>query len=396
MSPNDAVHTDPTKRHDFILLFDVTQGNPNGDPDAENMPRVDPETMHGIVTDVCIKRKVRDYVAGVLGKPIFIQSQVALNTVYFRNAKDAGAVPLEMKFESDEDRKLIEDDDEELADWFGEMEAEGFDWNPESRTLRYLGEARKKKDFLSILKGEAEPEKNLAKKLDMLASRLQTLARDTPKISKQMRKTTKESLCAEFFDIRMFGAVLTAGTNAGQVRGPMQLTFGRSFNPIVPLNPTITRVAITKEADRNRKQTEMGRKPFVPYGLYRSHGFYSPFLAKKTPEFKEGLEPADLWVTKPDLECFWEALTNMLEHDHSASRGEMHTRGVYIFTHNNPKGDAASHRLFKLVEEQIKTSEPYPRCIEAYGKLPAQQEVEKAAKAIAPDIAVTVLAVDQA
>lgn len=394
MSSNGAVYTDPTKRHDFVLFFDVTQGNPNGDPDAENLPRVDPETMHGIVTDVCIKRKVRDYVATVLGRPIFIQSQVALNTLYFRKAKDAGAIPIEMKFESEEERKLLDSDDEALVEWFGDMDAEGFDWEPETRTLSYLGEARKKKDFFSILTTDLEPEKTLAKKLDGLASRLQALAKDTPKISKQMRKTTKELLCEEFFDIRMFGAVLTAGTNAGQVRGPMQLTFGRSLDPILPLNPTITRVAITKEADRSRKQTEMGRKPFVPYGLYRTHGFYSPFLAQKTTEHKAEVTEADLWITRQDLADFWEALERMFEHDHSASRGEMCTRGVYIFTHQNPRGDTASHRLFKLVEDQIKTSESRPRSIAAYGTLPTQTQVQEAARRLSPDITVRVLAAD--
>ncbi|MDX1612116.1 MAG: type I-C CRISPR-associated protein Cas7/Csd2 [Candidatus Thermoplasmatota archaeon] len=250
--------TDPNVRHEFVLLFDVKNGNPNGDPDAGNLPRVDPETMHGLVTDVAQKRKVRDYVTLTRGEEppnrIFIQSDQALNAVI----KEA-------------------------------QEAEGF-------------EASKNPD------DEAQGK-------------------------------VRSKLCNDFFDIRMFGAVLsTGGFNAGQVRGPAQLTFARSVDPIFPMDTSITRIAITKEEDKEKKDTEMGRKPIVPYGLYRAHGYYNPYLGDQTG------------VTDDDLQLFWEALSNMFEFDRSAARGEMATRGLYIFTHEDKKGNAPAHKLLESLE----------------------------------------------
>jgi CRISPR-associated protein Csd2 len=251
--------TNPKTRHEFVLLFDVVNGNPNGDPDAGNLPRVDPETMHGLVSDVALKRKVRDYVQNVqrdeVGNPvegygIFIQSRVALNAL-IEQAGDAVGI----------------------------------------------------------------------------------------KQSKTPQDAVRAELCRRYYDIRLFGAVLSTGTlNAGQVRGPIQITFARSLHPIAPLDLSITRKARTTEERMETGETEMGRKPIVPYGLYRSHGFFNPYLAEQTG------------VSERDLEIFWEAMQNLFEFDRSAARGEMAVRGLFVFTHDNPKGNAPAHKLFELVQ----------------------------------------------
>jgi CRISPR-associated protein Csd2 len=290
-------HTDSTKRHDFILLFDVTNGNPNGDPDAGNLPRMDPETMCGLVTDVALKRKVRDYVSALREQPIFIQSQTALNTLYYRAARDAGAAAVELSPEKDPELKdLLGKDEGELQDWLENLEAEGLEFDSEKQAITYLGEARKNKDFSDLLKGDREVAKSLDPKLKRLAAKLAESAGNKPKPNAKTREETRNVLFQKYYDIRMFGAVLTGGTNAGQVRGPLQLTFARSVSPVAALDLSITRVAITREADRRRKETEMGRKAIVPYGLYRAHGFFNPHFAKQTR------------VTDGDLSLFWEAI----------------------------------------------------------------------------------------
>lgn len=253
-------HTDPTKRHEFVLLFDVRNGNPNGDPDAGNLPRVDPETMYGLVTDVALKRKVRDYLQITRNAPIFIQSKVALNTLK-----------------------------EQVAD----------------------------KVEPPLSKEEREGKKPV------------------PRLQSQ--------LCKDYFDIRMFGAVLATGEegarlNAGQVRGPVQLTFARSLDPVLPLDVTITRQARTTEERMETGTTEMGRKSLVPYGLYRAHGYFNPFLGRNTG------------VSADDLSALWDALQNLFDFDRSAARGEMAVRGLWVFTHDNEKGNAPAHKLFDLIE----------------------------------------------
>jgi CRISPR-associated protein Csd2 len=265
----NAIYTDPNRRHDFVLLFDVADGNPNGDPDAGNLPRVDPETMQGLVTDVCLKRKVRNYVDALRGAEarykIYVQSEEALNTLHQR-AYDA----LEIKSTG---TRQSRDDVSKARTW----------------------------------------------------------------------------MCDNFYDVRMFGAVMTTGVNCGQVRGPMQLTFGRSLDPVVPLNLSITRIAITRPEDmvveisdegegRGGKVTEMGRKPLIPYGLYRAHGFYNPHFAVQTG------------ADARDLELLWEALQSMWELDRSAARGMMTCRGLYVFTHESKLGNAPAHTLFERVQ----------------------------------------------
>jgi len=340
------IHADPSKRHEFVFLFDVENGNPNGDPDAGNLPRVDPQTMHGLVTDVALKRKVRDYVASVLGKDIFIQSKTALNTLYFRALQQTGVEPLKVTLE----------EDETLVEWLSSVEADDVEFNPETRELTYAGEENKKKGLLNVLKGELEVGKELGGKLDTLASELEKLAKKKVKPTPQKREQTKKLLWEEYYDIRMFGAVLTAGTNAGQVRGPVQFTFAKSVDPILPMDVPITRIAITKEADRTRKgkQTEMGRKAVVPYALYMARGFYNPFLAE------------DTGVSEEDLSTLWEATEHMFTFDHSAARGEMSPRGLYIFSHDDKKGNAHAHKLFELIKVSNSKNGEVPRGFDDY------------------------------
>lgn len=254
-------------RYEFVVLFDVENGNPNGDPDAGNMPRLDPETGYGIVTDVCLKRKIRNYVEtvkeGEAGYRIYIKDGVPLN----RSDAEAYA------YLGTDDKKVKED---------------------------------KKKD---------------------------------PELDRKIR----DFMCRNFYDIRTFGAVMTtfvkAALNCGQVRGPVQLGFARSIDPLIPQEITITRVAITTETDAERKGTEMGRKYIIPYGLYRAEGFISANLARKTTGFSE-----------EDLALFWQAVINMFENDHSAARGKMAVRELIVFKHDSELGNAPSYKLFDTVK----------------------------------------------
>ncbi len=248
-----------THRYDFVLFFDVQNGNPNGDPDAGNMPRIDPETGYGIVTDVCLKRKVRNYVElakeGETGFRIYVQEKAVLNQ---RNKEAYTALNLKQ-----EAKKLPKDkaDAEAVTRW----------------------------------------------------------------------------MCDNFYDIRTFGAVMSTEVNCGQVRGPVQLTFARSEDPVVPSEVSITRMAVTNEKDLEKERT-MGRKFIVPYGLYRVEGFISAPLAGKTG-FSEN-----------DVELLWEALINMFEHDHSAARGKMSSRKLFVFNHEKRMGNAPAQKLFDLVQ----------------------------------------------
>ncbi len=338
-------YCDPNRRHDFVYFFDVTNGNPNGDPDAGNMPRVDPETMHGIVTDVCIKRKIRDYVSGVLGRRIFIQSETALNTLC-REAKDENGKPvlpaakLDLNKDLPELKPLLDAEDSELMDWLTELEYDGWEFDSDSRVITYSGDALQKKAFVDEVSAVGDLPNSVKKSIPLIAAELAKRSKKA-ELKPESRANLKDAMIRTYFDIRMFGAVLTVGTNAGQVRGPMQLTFARSIDPIQPRDLSITRIAITKPSDVARKQTEMGRKAIVPYGLYRLHGFYNPLLSRKKDQ--------GTYLSDSDLHDFWEALRNLFEFDHSAARGEMCVRGLYVFTHEKKCGNAPSHRLFELV-----------------------------------------------
>ena len=270
-------------RYEFVILFDVENGNPNGDPDAGNMPRVDPETGLGLVTDVCLKRKIRNYVETVkedgTGYRIYIKDGVPLNR-------------------SDNEAYIAND----VTD----------------KTIK----AKKKED---------------------------------PDLDRKLR----DWMCQNFYDIRAFGAVMTTFVkehlNCGQVRGPVQLGFARSIDPIVPQEVTITRVAITTEEDAEKKGTEMGRKYVVPYGLYRCEGYVSANLARKTTGFSE-----------EDLQLLWEAILNMFEHDHSAARGKMAVRELIVFRHDSELGNAPAYKLFEAVQIHRKETVETPRSYQDY------------------------------
>lgn len=263
------------KRYDFVLLFDVKDGNPNGDPDAGNLPRLDAETGNGLVTDVCLKRKVRNFVQlakqGEAGYDIFVKEKAILNNA-IDEAHDSEAVKAQKK---DADKT----------------------------------------------------------------------------------EAARQFMCAKYFDIRTFGAVMSTGKNAGQVRGPVQMTFGRSIDPIISSEHSITRMAVATEAEAEKQKGDnrtMGRKFTVPYGLYVSHGFISAHLAAQTG------------FTTDDLDVFWEALEKMFWEDHSAARGEMNVRGLYVFEHDSALGRASAHELFEKIKVERKDSSIPARSFDDY------------------------------
>jgi len=345
---SNNIHTDPSKRHDFVLLFDVENGNPNGDPDAGNLPRIDPETMHGIITDVCLKRKVRDYLQITKNIPIFIQSETALNRLISDAAAEVGVKQPQYTLE-----------DEQVIEWFQSESPENFDLD--GNTLTYLGESRKEKE---IRKTFAKVEDNeLKKKLNDAAKKLkESVDKDT--LTNEDRMNTQNRMIEKYYDIRMFGAVLSTGLNAGQVRGPVQLTFAKSVEPIFRLDNAITRKAVTKEEDKKRKETEMARKPIVPYALYVAHGFYNPYFALE-PKAKID-DPDEYRVSKDDLKNLWEALEWMFNNDTAAARGKMATRGLYVFTHDNKRGNAPSHKLFSRIRAEKKKKDDSARNFSDY------------------------------
>lgn len=269
-------------RYEFVMLFDVENGNPNGDPDAGNMPRTDPETGYGIVTDVCIKRKIRNFVElfkeGEAGYGILIKNDRALNTKFSEAYTELGIT-------------------------------------------------------------EKEREKKKGK--------------DTPK---PIVEKAKLYMCQNYYDVRTFGAVMNTGDDwCGTVRGPVQIGFARSIDPVYAMDLSITRQAITTEKDFKEKQTEMGDKHIIPYGLYRAEGYVSAMLAQKVTGFSED-----------DLELLWTAIKNMFENDHSAARGKMCLRKLYVFRHDSALGNAPSHELFDKITVQKKEGITAPRSFSDY------------------------------
>lgn len=300
-------------RYDFVLIFDVKDGNPNGDPDAGNMPRMDAESGHGLVTDVSLKRKIRNFVglvkdqdvrepeAGEKRFEIYVREKAILN---HQNQRAYAALKLDAV-------ELVGEDDAAIA-------VEDAD-------------AKKKKAPKEKRKGSAD------------------------EVS-QARKW----MCQNFFDVRTFGAVMSTGINCGQVRGPVQLTFARSVEPIVALEHSITRMAVATEAEAEKQQGDnrtMGRKHTVPYGVYVAHGFVSSFLAKQTG------------FGDDDLELVFQALAQMFEHDRSAARGEMSTRGLYVFKHDSELGNAPAHALFDRLQVKPKEEGAVARSFDAYSVL---------------------------
>jgi CRISPR-associated protein Csd2 len=261
-----------SKRYDFVLFFDVKDGNPNGDPDAGNLPRVDAESGHGLVTDVCLKRKVRNYVGLVKGEQppyeIYVKEKAVLNSQHERAYKALG-----IDLSEDKGKRKGGDKVEAAKQW----------------------------------------------------------------------------MCKNFFDVRTFGAVMALEVNCGQVRGPVQLTFSRSVDPVVGLEHSITRMAVATQREAEKQGGDnrtMGRKFTIPYGLYRAHGFVSAPLARQTGFSQE------------DMDLFWEALENMFEHDRSAARGLMSSRRLIIFEHSSLMGNKPVHELFDRVECKRNTEGP--------------------------------------
>ena len=287
-------------RYDFVLLFDVKDGNPNGDPDAGNLPRLDAETGHGLVTDVALKRKVRNFVGLVKGErppyEIYVKEKAILNNQHKRAYVGIGREDL-------------------LA-----------------------GDDKKRKG------GDAVDD-------------------------------ARAWMCRNFFDVRTFGAVMSTGINCGQVRGPIQLTFARSIDPIVASEHSITRMAVATEAEAEKQEGDnrtMGRKHTVPYGLYRAHGFVSAFLAKQTG------------FSEDDLTLFWQALCQMFEHDRSAARGEMTTRGLHVFKHDSELGNAPAHALFERVQVQRNAGVEVPRAFADYAVSVAADDLPNGVSLIRP------------
>lgn len=271
------------RRYDFVLLFDVINGNPNGDPDAGNAPRVDPETGCGLVSDVCLKRKIRNFISLVKGA-----ANDAPESGYDIYVKERGILNQQHE-----------------------------------RAYRALG-----------VDPKAKPKKG-----------------ESPDLA------ARDWMCQTFFDIRMFGAVMTTQVNAGQVRGPVQLTFARSMDPIASLEQSITRMAVTTEKESESQDggnRTMGRKQIVPYGLYRVHGFVSPHLAAQTG------------FSSDDLALLWQALERMFEFDRSSARGEMTARRLVVFEHESPLGNAPAHRLFERLRVARRNVSRPPRDYEAY------------------------------
>lgn len=340
------VINDVNKRHDFVLLFDVTDGNPNGDPDAGNLPRVDPETMQGLVTDVCLKRKVRNYIeitcAALTDEDvkkrlkIYVEHHGILNAQHKRAYTALNINFAEPGSEVIDNEALLSKftaDDVDLPAGFTVIENKEDDTKSD---LQYSGDLSKDELKNAIKNIEDSIGKDAAKFAKIVAGKAKKAAKPVRDDIKKLR----EWMCDNFIDIRMFGAVMTTGVNCGQVRGPLQFTFARSIDRVVPLDLSITRVAITKEEDEKKKETEMGRKALLPYGLYKGYGFFTPSFAK------------DTGVSKEDLELFWTALQNMWDIDRSASRGMMACRGIYIFSHDNEKGtgNAPAHKLLELID----------------------------------------------
>ncbi len=331
-------------RYEFVLLFDVIDGNPNGDPDAGNLPRVDPETGNGLVTDVCLKRKVRNYVAIAkqYKRPydIYVKEKSVLGRSHVEAFQD-----LDIKL-CEESRLIIPDG---LLEVIEDLTLpEGLDCQSDEHLLIVHPDADKK-ELQNWIKENAK-EKIIAKDVADFFKKAIKEAKSRKPSAEESTKG-REKMCEWFFDIRTFGAVMSlkSAPNCGQVRGPVQLTFARSINQVVPLEHSITRMAVATEAEAEKQGGDnrtMGRKFTIPYGLYRTHGFISAHLAEQTG------------FSEDDLELLWEALTNMFEHDRSAARGQMATRGLYVFRHDNKLGRAPAHVLFDHIRVTPTSSVP--------------------------------------
>jgi CRISPR-associated protein Csd2 len=355
-------HLDSQRRHDFVLLFDVMDGNPNGDPDGGNMPRTDAETSHGLVTDVCLKRKIRNYVSTYAEYEateaqkqhlnIFVEHHGVLNN-QIRRAYTEQNIPTGKPTSEVIKEAAVLDVLREykrlLPSAFMLTDSEGATEEDVVPTLAYTGELSAA-ELQEALEASEELYQNKAVKkfIDALTKKA-----GKPDKNRANAEKARKWMCANFYDVRMFGAVMSTGLNAGQVRGPVQLTFARSFDPVLPQDLAVTRVAVTDVKDAEKLQT-IGRKTLIPYGLYMTRGFYSASLASQTG------------VTDQDLELFWEALVKMWDCDRSASRGMMAPRGLYVFSHESKLGNAPAHKLFERIQSELKDPGMPPRQFNDY------------------------------
>jgi CRISPR-associated protein Csd2 len=337
--------SDPSKRQEFVLLFDATNSNPNGDPDWDNHPRQDHVTGHGLVTDVALKRKIRDFATLEHGESIFIQSGQTLNSRILQGFQAVGLEPRQVRLT-----------DDEVVDWFEARSPAGFsvELEEDEAIVSYLGEAGNEKGIRDALLEEVEGELNagLRTKLVNLARQLANAKGQKP--TPAMRGAARENLCQSYYDVRMFGAVLQTGLNAGQVRGPAQISFARSRDPVEVVPFQLTRQARTTARRLQTGDTEFGRKTVVLYGLYRAHGYFTPAFAR------------DTGVTIQDLEIFWHALSNLFQYDRSAARPEMEVRGLYVFTHESGLGNAPAHKLFERIGVEKREGVEAPRSFKDY------------------------------
>ncbi|MFN0075468.1 MAG: type I-C CRISPR-associated protein Cas7/Csd2 [Prosthecobacter sp.] len=340
-------------RHDFIYLFDVKDGNPNGDPDAGNLPRIDPETGHGLVTDVCLKRKVRNFVTITRNMESPFGIYVAEASV-LGDAHTKAFAKLNISLGEDAKQTIEESDHDTLTD-AGLPEGIRLEEEDDDKFSLVLEGTADKKAIKEWLK---EKESELSKAHKKLITDLMKGAKGR-KPTREETLSGRDQMCRDYYDIRTFGAVmaLKSAPNCGQVRGPIQLSFARSIDPVVVSEHAITRMAVAtqKEADKQSGDNRtMGRKFTVPYGLYMAHGFINPFLAKQTG------------FTDADLELFWDALKNMFEHDRSAARGLMSAQKLIVFQHDTPLGNAPANKLFDLVSVKRKAGVEVPRSFGDY------------------------------
>lgn len=335
------------KRYDFVLFFDVQDGNPNGDPDAGNLPRIDAETGMGLVTDVCLKRKVRNYVQLTKfkdgkhedGYNIYIKEKAVLGRSHVEafNSLKIGL--------GEEARETIPENIVDLLESLDLPEGISVDETDDGKKVLVIAADADKKIIKEYIK-ETKPEKGIK---DFIGKVMKDAKARKPKAEEVERG--RVWMCNNFYDVRSFGAVMSlkSAPNCGQVRGPIQLTFARSVEPIVALEHSITRMAVATEAEAEKQSGDnrtMGRKFTVPYGLYRAHGFVSAHLASQTG------------FNTDDLNLFWDALQKMFDHDHSAARGLMTTRAIVIFEHGTALGTENAAKLFERVDFRRTTEGP--------------------------------------
>lgn len=329
-------------RYDFVLVFDVQDGNPNGDPDAGNLPRIDPETGKGLVTDVCLKRKVRNFVQlaeHLSGQyDIYVKEKAVLGDAHVATFKKLNIST------GEESKKAVPAVLSEAFESLSLPEGLTFEVEEEGKDGVIIVSPDADKKVINTWLKEEKPQKEIA-------ALIKVALKDAKSRKPTAEETEKgrEQMCKDFYDIRTFGAVLAlkSAPNCGQVRGPVQMTFGRSVDQVVTLEHSITRMAVATQAEADKQGGDnrtMGRKNTIPYGVYVSHGFISANLAKQTGFSDE------------DLQILWKALSEMFEHDRSAARGMMSTRKLIVFKHDSALGSAPAHKLFDLVTISRKSS----------------------------------------